>query len=82
VTKKDVVIRENTENKETAKGAQFTAFFQETKEELGKVVWPSRQQLIGESAAVMLMVSLVATVIYLVDNLFSWLGRQPFLFGS
>ena len=42
------------------------------KEELAKVVWPSRQQLISESAAVILMVVLVATVVYLVDNFFAW----------
>lgn len=82
MAKKDIVTKENAESKESAKGRQFAQFFRETKEEMGKIVWPSRQQLIAESAAVMLMVSLVATVIYLVDNLFSWLGRQPFLFGS
>jgi len=59
---------------------QFKAltFLQETKEELDKVVWPSRQQLISESAAVILMVSLSALLIYLVDQLFSWLATQVF----
>ncbi|MEM6503648.1 MAG: preprotein translocase subunit SecE [Cyanobacteria bacterium P01_C01_bin.89] len=54
------------------------AFLQGTKEELGKVVWPSRQQLISESVAVILMVTLSATTIYLLDNLFGWLARQVF----
>lgn len=49
-----------------------------TREELSKVVWPSRQQLISESAAVVLMVSLSATLIYLIDQLFSWASRQVF----
>lgn len=53
-------------------------FLNGTKEELGKVVWPSRQQLISESAAVILMVSLSATVIYLVDNLLGWASKQVF----
>lgn len=53
-------------------------FLQGTKEELGKVVWPSRQQLISESAAVILMVSLSATLIYLVDRLFGWVSGQVF----
>ena len=48
------------------------------KDELGKVVWPSRQQLISESAAVLLMVSLSAGVIYFVDNILSWASRQVF----
>jgi len=48
------------------------------KEELGKVVWPSRQQLISESAAVLLMVSLSAGVIYFVDKALSWASTQVF----
>lgn len=59
-------------------GFKLGAFLQGTKEELGKVVWPSRQQLISESAAVILMVSLSATLIYLVDQLFGWVSRQVF----
>ena len=74
--------KESKEKKDNATGTPVVGFFQETKQELGKVVWPSRQQLLSESAAVILMVTLVATVIYLVDNLFSWLAKQPFLFGG
>lgn len=53
-------------------------FLKETKQELNKVVWPSRKQLISESAAVMLMVTLVASLIYLFDNLFQWIAGQVF----
>ena len=62
------------------KSARFnlTSFFKETKEELDKVVWPDRQQLIGESVSVILMVILSATLIYLVDNFFSWASGQVF----
>ena len=49
-----------------------------TKDELAKVVWPSRQQLISESVAVVLMVILVATVIYFVDNVFHWGSGKVF----
>jgi preprotein translocase subunit SecE len=59
-------------------GFNVAAFLGGTKEELGKVVWPSRQQLISESAAVILMVSLSATLIYLIDQLFRWASRQVF----
>lgn len=48
------------------------------KEELGKVVWPSRQQLISESAAVLLMVSVSAGVIYFTDKALSWASTQVF----
>lgn len=59
-------------------GFNLSNFFEETKEELGKVVWPSRQQLISESLAVLLMVTLAATFIYLVDNLFNLAAQQVF----
>jgi len=61
-------------------GGGFNAaqFLKETREELAKVVWPSRKQLVSESAAVILMVTLVATVIYLADNLFIWISGKVF----
>ncbi|WP_088892556.1 preprotein translocase subunit SecE [Leptolyngbya ohadii] len=72
------------ESKETKKaepektGFSPVEFLQGTREELDKVVWPSRQQLISESVAVILMVTLSATLIYLVDQLFGWAARQVF----
>jgi preprotein translocase subunit SecE len=66
-------------SKPTASGGKrVSSFFQGSKEELDKVVWPSRQQLISESIAVVLMVTLSATLIYLVDNLFRWAATQVF----
>jgi preprotein translocase subunit SecE len=75
VTKK---TKPESETQESASGFNVNEFFQETKEELSKVVWPSRQQLISESAAVLLMVVLSATLIYLVDGLFVWVSKQVF----
>ena len=63
---------------EESTGFNPTEFLQGTKAELAKVVWPSRQQLISESLAVILMVSLSATIIYLVDALFGWAAKQVF----
>ncbi|MBL1179361.1 preprotein translocase subunit SecE [Pantanalinema sp. GBBB05] len=59
-------------------GSNVSKFLQETKEELDKVVWPSRQQLISESVAVVLMVALSASLIYLIDNFFGWAAQQVF----
>jgi preprotein translocase subunit SecE len=83
VVKKDAKTETKQKDSETrasesGEGFKLNNFLQGTKEELGKVVWPSRQQLISESAAVILMVSLSATLIYLVDQLFSWVSRQVF----
>lgn len=67
-------------SKEEAKsGANPVGFLQESKAELAKVIWPGRQQLISESLAVVLMVSLSAAVIYAVNNLFSWVAASIFV---
>lgn len=59
-------------------GLDIAKYANETKDELAKVVWPSRQQLVSESAAVILMVILVATIVYVVDNLFVWVSGKVF----
>jgi preprotein translocase subunit SecE len=78
VTKKEMASQEKVELKEQKSESQVVSFVKATRQELTKVVWPSRQQLISESVAVILMVTLVATVIYLVDNLFSWAAGKVF----
>lgn len=70
--------KNEAEMPETNDGFNLNNFIQGTKEELDKVVWPSRQQLISESAAVLLMVTLSATLIYLIDGLFAWAAKQVF----
>lgn len=65
-------------SKENNQSLNAMNFVNETKEELAKVVWPSRQQLFSESAAVILMVILVATIISLVDKLFVWGAGKVF----
>ena len=81
MARKESVKSENTEAKAISADQERSNFIAATREELAKVVWPSRQQLISESVAVILMVVLVSTVIYFVDQLFGWLTKQPFLFG-
>jgi len=73
-----VAKKNEAEMPETENGFSLNNFFQGTKEELEKVVWPSRQQLVSESAAVLLMVTLSASLIYLVDGLFGWAAKQVF----
>ncbi|MGK7897315.1 MAG: preprotein translocase subunit SecE [Xenococcus sp. (in: cyanobacteria)] len=70
--------KESSDQSSNDSNANLSQFFGETKEELEKVVWPSRQQLLSESTAVLLMVILVAAVIYLVDNFFSWGSGKVF----
>ncbi len=59
-------------------GSGLSKLFAETKSELEKVVWPSRQQLISESAAVLLMVVAVATFVYLIDALYKAIALKVF----
>ncbi len=62
------------------KGEKFdlAKYLSETREELSKVVWPSRRQLVSESVAVIFTVSFVAALIYLFDNLFIWITERVF----
>ena len=77
MAKKDIVNKEKPAANEAASNGAAD-FVVQTKDELGKVVWPSRQQLISESAAVILMVILVSTVIYLIDKFFAWGAGKVF----
>ncbi len=78
MAKKTNTETKEAETQEASSGFNLVKFFEQTKEELSKVVWPSRQQLISESAAVLMMVILSATIIYLVDNFFSWGSGKVF----
>jgi preprotein translocase subunit SecE len=72
-------VQRQPKDQASASGSFSASDFAEgTREELAKVIWPTRQQLISESAAVILMVGLSATLIYLVDKLFGWASRQVF----
>ena len=75
---KQETLEKDTSDKKEGSSFQVKEFVNDTKEELAKVVWPSRQQLLSESAAVMLMVTLVATLIYLIDKFFAWGAGKVF----
>lgn len=81
MAKKETVKKDQAEVQKAKPegGFDIVQFLKGTREELSKVVWPSRQQLISESAAVILMVVLVATIIYLVDQFFAWGAQKVFL---
>lgn len=53
-------------------------FFKGARQELEKVVWPSRQQLLSESVAVLMIVLAFASFIFLIDQAFSWAANQVF----
>ena len=55
-----------------------SGFMAATLGELGKVVWPSRQQLFSESVAVILMVGLSAASIAALDRFLHWVSTNTF----
>ena len=79
MAKKNEPIGTEMAGTESVPGFNPVQLIQDSKTELTKVIWPSRQQLISESLAVIAMVTLSATVIYLVNNLFSWGASKVFL---
>ncbi|MGD1907230.1 MAG: preprotein translocase subunit SecE [Leptolyngbyaceae cyanobacterium] len=70
--------KETVASADAGGGLDAARFLKGTQEELAKVVWPTRQQLISESAAVILMVSLSATIIYFIDQFFGWVSGRVF----
>lgn len=70
--------KKEAEMEQSANGFSIGNFFQGIKEEFDKVVWPSRRQVVSESAGVLLMVTLSAALIFLVDRLFTWASQQVF----
>lgn len=57
----------------TAKGRMAWGFIQETNIEVRKVVWPSRQEAIQTTLAVIVMVVVIALMIWIVDSILFWL---------
>ncbi len=78
MVKKSEPVKTDTAAVEST-GLNPVQLIQDSKDELAKVIWPSRQQLISESLAVIAMVTLSATTIYLVNNLFSWAASKVFV---
>ena len=61
-----------TENKEFS----ITTFLSETKVELKKVTWPTKQELIANTIVVIIAVVLCAALIWIIDSVFSMLFRM------
>ena len=73
--------QETTKPKQTSTEVEpirKNGFLAATFEELKLVVWPSRQQLLSESIAVILMVTLSAASIAAVSRFYGWAASQIF----
>ena len=53
----------------------LSLFFREVKNELKKVTWPTRKQLIAYTIVVLITVFMIATLIWVIDSIFSVVFR-------
>lgn len=53
-------------------GVRLNAFFKETKIELRKVVWPTKDETIKTTGMIMVAVVIVAIFLWIVDAFFTW----------
>ena len=54
------------------RGDQFIHFLKETRIELRKVVWPTRQETIKTTGIIMVAVVIVAIFLWIIDAFFTW----------
>ncbi len=56
----------------SAQGERFLYFVKETRIELRKVVWPSREETVKTTGIVVIAVIVVAIFLWIVDAFFTW----------
>ena len=57
----------------TTQGARFYKFAKAARNEMRKVVWPTRQETMQSTIAVVALVSILALVLWMFDSLWLWL---------
>ncbi len=50
---------------------QLVGFLREVRQELGKVIWPTRRELITYSIVVVVTVAVLGSFVYVLDQLFA-----------
>ncbi|MFB9067032.1 preprotein translocase subunit SecE [Pseudofulvimonas gallinarii] len=59
----------------TGPGRALVGFFSETRFELRKVAWPSRQETVQTTIMVMIVVVIISILLWLIDMLLAWIVR-------
>lgn len=59
----------------TGPGRALTGFFGETRFELRKVVWPTRQETVQTTIVVLIVVVIISIILWLIDMLLAWIVR-------
>ena len=68
----------NTKTKKASLFSRIKRYFKETKSELKKVTWPSKDQIKNNTGIIIVFIILVAIFLSICDFGFGWL-RQAFL---
>ena len=71
-----MTVPETTTTNEVGTVEKVTGFMKESKAELQKVTWPTRQELFMNTVVVLIAVVLVAVSIWVADTFFSILIRS------
>lgn len=71
---RDIKMDDNKEAKVNKKMKNFRNYFKDMKNELKKVVWPDRAQLINNTVTVLVFTLLTGMLIWVADGLFSKLA--------
>lgn len=70
-----MAVPETTEKDTEKSSFSIASFFSETKVELQKVTWPTKQELISNTVVVLIAVVLCAGLIWIIDYFFSVVFR-------
>ena len=56
-------------------------FFRQVKQEIKKVIWPTRKEVMQTSIMVIILVAIAATFFFFVDQIFGWVVKLIFGLG-
>ena len=56
-------------------------FFRQVKQEIKKVTWPTRKEVMQTSKMVIILVAIAATFFFFVDQIFGWVVKLIFGLG-
>ena len=59
----------------TGPGRAFSGFMSETRFELRKVTWPTRQETMQTTLVVMVVVVIISIILWLIDMALAWIVR-------
>lgn len=66
-----MAVPESTDSEKETTSTGVVDFLRETKVELKKVTWPTKQELISNTIVVLVAVLLCAGLIWIIDSIFS-----------